>query len=78
LSQLRGLGVVVGLLALVLPRVADSASSSAGEEYLSTTEAAPPNILFLVDMETSMGDPCPGGGSDTGDTGGGSFSNPSI
>jgi hypothetical protein len=78
LSQLRGLGVVVGLLALVLPRVADSASSSAGEEYLSTTEAAPPNILFLVDMETSMGDPCPGGGSDTGDTAAGSFSNPCI
>ena len=60
------------------PTSADAASSSSGEEYLSTTEAAPPNILFLIDMDSSMDDPCPGGGSDTGDTASGAFSNPCI
>ena len=65
---------VVGLL----PGLADAASSSAGEEYLSTTEAAPPNILFLIDMDSTMGNPCPGGGGDTGDTASGAFSNPCI
>ena len=77
LLQPRASVVALGL-ALAFPGMADAASSSAGEEYLSTTEAAPPNILFLVDMDSTMGDPCPGGGSDTGDTAAGSFSNPCI
>jgi len=65
--------------ALALPGVASAASSSAGEEYLSTTEAAPPNILFVIDMSDSMGDPCPGGGADSGDTASSSsFSDPCI
>lgn len=56
------------------PGVAHAASSSSGEEYLATSEAAPPNILFLVDMSSDMGDPCPGGG----DSGASAFSNPCI
>ncbi len=59
----------------VVENSAQAASSSAGEEYLSTTEAAPPNILFVIDMSTSMSDPCPGGGADTGSS---AFSNPCI
>jgi hypothetical protein len=67
------------LAAFALPGVASAASSSAGEEFLSTTEAAPPNILFLLDLSDSMGDPCPGGGGDTGDTAtSGPFTDPCI
>ena len=35
-----------------------AASSSGGEEFLSTTEAVPPNVLFLVDRSASMANPC--------------------
>jgi hypothetical protein len=62
------------VLLLALPSVATASSSSSGEEFLSTAEAAPPNILFLVDMSSSMNDPCPGGG----DSGTSAFSNPCI
>ena len=40
-------------------------SSSAGEEFLSITEAVEPNIIFLIDMSEDMADPCDG--STTGD-----------
>ncbi|MEC7948902.1 MAG: hypothetical protein VX265_15140, partial [Myxococcota bacterium] len=46
-------------LALALPGVARAGSSSAGEEFLSTTESVEPNIIFVVDMDQSMLDPCP-------------------
>lgn len=46
-------------LALALPGGALAGSSSAGEEYLSTTESVEPNIIFVVDMDQSMLDPCP-------------------
>ena len=66
------------LFLLGAPGLATAGSSSSGEEYLATAEAAPPNILFVIDMSASMADPCPGGGSDTGDTASGSFTNPCI
>lgn len=34
------------------------ATSSGGEEFLSTTEAVPPNILFVVDRSSAMATPC--------------------
>ena len=36
----------------------DAGSSSAGEEFLSNAEAAPPNILFLLDLSNDMDEPC--------------------
>ena len=47
------------------------ASSSTGEEYLAVAEAVEPNVLFLIDLSSVMGDPCPvsswyGGSVDTG------------
>ena len=75
-AALFSLGLVPMSVA-VAPGEASAASSSAGEEYLSTMEAAPPNILFVIDMDASMSDPCPGGGADTG-TASSAFSNPCI
>ena len=40
-------------------------SSSAGEEWLALTDAAPPNILFVVDLSSSMTNPCEWGGDET-------------
>ena len=63
------------LIALLLsPGVAVAGSSSAGEEYLSAAESAPPNIIFVIDMSSTMNDPCPGGA----DTGASDFTNPCI
>ena len=39
-------------------------STSGGEEFLSTTEAVPPNILFVVDRSSGMADPCNSSSSD--------------
>ncbi len=61
----------LGLLGLLLAPPAQASSSASGEEYLSTTEAVTPNILFVIDMDSTMGDPCPEpGDDDTSDTGG--------
>ena len=35
-----------------------AASSSGGEEFLSTTEAVPPNVLFIVERSSAMATPC--------------------
>lgn len=37
---------------------AEAASSSGGEEFLSTTEAVPPNVLFVVERSSAMATPC--------------------
>jgi hypothetical protein len=43
-------------------------SSSAGEEWLSITDAVEPNILFVVDLSSHMGEPCAfGGDGEVGD-----------
>ena len=42
---------------LFLAQVAMANSTSGGEEFLSTTEAVPPNILFVVDRSSGMADP---------------------
>ncbi len=47
---------------------AHATSSSAGEEYLSTYEAAPPNIMFLLDLSAAMDDGCDDGSATTGYT----------
>ena len=66
----------LGLLAVVLAPAAQASSSASGEEYLSTTEAVTPNILFVIDMNSTMADPCPEpGDGDTSDTGSSSSNN---
>ena len=52
-----------GLLGAVLPGMARAGSSGAGEEFLSVTEAAEPNIIFLVDLASDMSSPCLGSAS---------------
>jgi hypothetical protein len=56
----------IGLLCSVASP-AFAGSTSAGEEFLSTFEAVPPNVLFLLDMSASMDDDC-GELGDSGDT----------
>ena len=58
LSDPRRAGLLPLLGALLL---AAPGSAQAGSEYISLTEAVPPNILFVVDMSASMNDPCPDG-----------------
>lgn len=49
----------LGLVGLGLGTpLARAESSAAGEEFLDLTEAAPPNVLFVLDMATDMNDPC--------------------
>jgi len=43
------------------------ASSAAGEEWLTLTDAAPPNILFVVDLSNQMTNPCEWGGDESFD-----------
>ncbi len=43
-------GLVLGLLGLGASSGA-WASSASGEEWLTLTDAAPPNILFVVDLK---------------------------
>jgi len=38
--------------------IANAASTSAGDEFLSTIEGVPPTIVFLVDLSAEMGDNC--------------------
>lgn len=57
---------------LVASPAVDAGSSSAGEEFLSNAEAAPPNILFLLDLSNDMDEGC-GETLDSGDTGDGSY-----
>ncbi len=70
----RRILALAGLCSLPLlmtsPQV-DAGSSSTGEEFLSNAEAAPPNILFLLDLSDDMDDGC--GPTDSGDTGDGSY-----
>jgi hypothetical protein len=56
-----GLLPLLGALLLAAP-----GSAQAGSEYISLTEAVPPNILFVVDMSASMNDPCPDGSGSGG------------
>ena len=66
----------LGMLAVVLAPTAQASSSASGEEYLSTTEAVTPNILFVIDMNSTMANPCPEpGDGDTSDTGASSTDN---
>jgi hypothetical protein len=60
--------VLLGIGALgALGGSAYAGSTSAGEEFLSTFEAVPPNVLFLLDMSSDMDDDC-GELGDSGDT----------
>jgi Neisseria PilC beta-propeller domain len=56
------------VFALSLGAPAGAASSSGGEEYLSTAEAVPPNVFFLVDLSETMEKPCFSTSTDTADT----------
>ena len=47
---------VVALVSLF--STAEARSSSGGEEFLSTTEAVPPNVLFVVERSSAMATPC--------------------
>ena len=51
-------GVIFGALGLLAPAISLAASSAGGEEFMSTVEAAPPNVVFLVDLSSDMGAPC--------------------
>jgi hypothetical protein len=53
------------LLAMFGASSVATASSSAGEEWLTLTDAAPPNILFVVDLSSSMNNPCEWGGDES-------------
>ena len=55
-------------LGLLLAPPTQAASSSAGDEFLSNAEAAPPNILFVLDLSDEMLQDC-GEVPDAGDTG---------
>ena len=46
-------------------QVATAVSTSGGEEFLSTTEAVPPNILFVVDRSSGMSSPCNSSSTDS-------------
>lgn len=55
----RHLLLPLGLAGVVLSSSpAFAASSATGEEYLSTGEYAPPNILFVIDRSGDMASPC--------------------
>jgi len=69
--RLDGILARQGLLALplallglaVLPGApvigdAEASSTGAGDEFMSAIEAAPPNIVFLLDLSNAMGDGC--------------------
>ena len=57
-ASLALFGVCSVVFAAASPSVARAASSAGGEEFMSTVEAAPPNVIFLVDLSSDMGDPC--------------------
>ncbi|MED5373098.1 MAG: hypothetical protein VX899_18920 [Myxococcota bacterium] len=67
---IAGLGLFLGVcsLATLVSSPAQAASSAAGEEFLSNAEAAPPNILFVLDLSDEMLNDC-GETPDVGDTG---------
>ena len=72
MTRIRSLIPLAGAVAIGLFGLAPQAhasSSSAGEEYLSITEAVTPNIIFLVDMSQGMADPCAPEAADTGSSG---------
>ncbi len=52
------------LLGLFGSQAAWGGSSSSGEEWLTLTDAAPPNILFVVDLSSQMAHPCEWGGDE--------------
>ncbi|MCP4809283.1 MAG: hypothetical protein GY913_12230 [Proteobacteria bacterium] len=51
-------GVAAAPLALLGPTSAEASSSSAGDEFLSNAEAAPPNVVFLLDLSDAMDEDC--------------------
>ena len=59
------LNMVTAISMLSFMSPAHAGSSSGGEEFLSTTEAVPPNVLFVVDRSTSMSTPCNSSSSDS-------------
>ncbi len=63
----------VAAIPLVFSGHAQASSSSAGSEFLSNAEAAPPNIIFVLDLSDEMEEAC-GEAEDSGDTGGDSAS----
>lgn len=75
-SSLLTLVGVVCLTGLLTSPDAQAESSAAGEEFLSNAEAAPPNILFLIDLSDEMLETCNelGDTGDSGDSGGGGAS----
>lgn len=50
-------GIAAAPLALLGPSTAD-ASSSAGDEFLSNADAAPPNVIFVLDLSDAMDEDC--------------------
>lgn len=62
--------ISLGCLGVLSSSAAEASSSSTGEEYLATTEAVEPNILFVLDLNSTMASPCPeDSDTDTADTG---------
>jgi len=61
------LGGAALLAAFTCTGVAHAGSSSAGEEFLSTFDAVPPNVVFLLDLSSASSDDC-GEHGDSGDT----------
>jgi len=63
-SLTRGSLALAGLALLPLPLLlvgedpATAASSSAGDEFLSTAEAVPPNVMFVIDFSDKMNTEC--------------------
>lgn len=64
LASIRHLLPAAVVLAAVLPGAAQAASSGYGSEYLSTSEFAEPNILFVIDRSPDMADPCDSGSTE--------------
>ena len=57
-------GLLLGLFGLGVSGTAWAGSSAAGEEWLALTDAAPPNILFVVDLSAQMQYSCAWGGDE--------------
>ena len=70
--RLLALAGLCSLPLLFASPTVDAGSSSSGEEFLSNAEAAPPNILFLLDLSNDIDEGC-SENRDSGDTGDGSY-----
>jgi len=63
----RHLALCFGATLLGVSGPVHAGSSASGEEFLSTFEAVPPNVLILLDLSSAMDDDC-GKLGDSGDT----------